>query len=71
MSLNKTLLYHENALKYFQYDPKDNVLIFHDLYIYVTHSGVLRMRVLEFEVATRSPYLYELATRDPQSSINS
>ena len=27
------------------------------------------MRVLEFEVATRSPYLYELATRDPQSSI--
>ena len=26
------------------------------------------MRVLEFEVATRSPYLYELATRDPQSS---
>ena len=26
------------------------------------------MRVLEFEVVTRSPYLYELATRNPQSS---
>ena len=26
------------------------------------------MRVLEFEIVTRSPYLYELATRNPQSS---